>query len=125
MKNLLFVFLLGFALFACQTEKKAPVESLNEESLVVDEPVDLTQYEYVCTHCQVGSHEPGKCACGMDYEANPDFAGTVDADQHDHEGEDLSQYEYICTHCNKGSHEAGKCDCGMEMEKNPDFKAGA
>lgn len=92
MKNLLFVFLLGATLFACQTEKKAPVESLSEETIVEEQPVDLSEYEYICSHCQVGSHEAGTCACGMEYEANPDFAGTVDGD-HDHESEDVSQGE--------------------------------
>ncbi len=122
MKNMVWMFVLALFLFACSTQSKNQEESTGEETMLVDEPQDLSEFEYVCEHCQLGSHEAGTCPCGMEYEKNPNFAGELH-ESHDHDGADLTSYEYICTHCQMGSHEAGKCACGMEYEKNPDFKS--
>ena len=62
-----------------QTEQTA--SDMNEGDDMEAHAEDLTQYEYVCTHCEKGSHEPGKCACGMDYEKNPDFAGNTSSEE--------------------------------------------
>ncbi len=125
MNKILALLLMATALFSCTCNKnsEAKGETSDAAVMMVDEPQDLSEYEYVCAHCQLGSHEAGQCPCGMDYEKNPNFAGNMNHDGHDHSSDDLNSYEYVCSHCQKGSHEAGQCACGMDMEKNPNFQA--
>lgn len=61
-------------MFSCNSEPKSnESEGEDIEVFTPENEQDLTSYEYICDHCHIGSHEPGTCACGMEYEKNPDF----------------------------------------------------
>lgn len=71
---------------ACSTSsKEAPKENqVDEKFMPSNDSEDLSTYEYVCNHCQIGSHEAGECPCGMQFEKNNTYIG-VKTIEHKHE----------------------------------------
>lgn len=94
LRNLMAMFFLAFAVFACQNETKEAEEKAGEATEQMEKKADevktdavnaLASFKYICGHCQKGSHEAGKCECGMDYKENADFVAEADHSGHSHD----------------------------------------
>ncbi len=79
MKKLLFLFAFAVIVFSCKNEAKpANDEEALQEAVQNENEAALANFEYICNHCRIGDHQPGKCECGMEYEKNPNFVALVE-----------------------------------------------
>jgi len=88
MKNLFAICIITFAFAACQKTDQADTDKSTEEITEQSEAnseelaAELAKFEFICDHCKLGSHEAGKCPCGMEYTKNANFV-SLDAGGHD------------------------------------------